>query len=288
MGSQTEKAMKSLFRQLLLLILVGESLGDECRDPELAVECIHYCGDLHDDCLNSCTDETVRCELECSNQLTECLFFCPCQYGCPIDCTDCPSPFCQNIECRDPETNQDYLVCKNNVELLYNECVFNCPPGDFDCFGVCSRDYQAQLERCPCESGCPQGCPCPEYQCPSDESTTTTTQMMTTTTTIKMAMLFLSTKKSSDTPRLIDTVGELSTSFDLNSQNVYGSCGVIFRNRQFIFGGNLNKRQILQINDCDLVEIGSISFDHSRGACSSNNEVIVLCFSDGSSSDNKR
>merc|ERR1711892_1197186 len=76
MGSQTEKAMKSLFRQLLLLILIGKSLGDECGDPELAVECIHYCGDLHDDCLNSCIDETDQCELECSNQLNECLTFC--------------------------------------------------------------------------------------------------------------------------------------------------------------------------------------------------------------------
>ena len=112
-------------------------------DPELALECLDYCGDIFDDCPNGCDDKTAQCEIECSNQLTECLFFwtwcsflsCfklqnfyfyfklsrtfnleqpnrPCQYGCPVDCTDCQSPFCQDLKCRDPETNDDYLVCK--------------------------------------------------------------------------------------------------------------------------------------------------------------------------------
>ena len=83
---------------------------------------------------------------------------------------------------------------KKHFNLVYNRCIINCPPGDVECFSVCSREYQSQLEMCPCESGCPQGCPCPEYQCPSGNSTTTTTQIMTTAATNNMAMLFLSTR----------------------------------------------------------------------------------------------
>ena len=189
---------------------------------------------------------------------------------------------------------------KNNVELLYNECVFNCPPGDFDCFGVCSREYQAYLETCPCQSGCPQGCPCPEYQCPSESTTTQT--VTTTVATINMAMLFLSTyipgnwfnfefwykgfslknhnknQTESNPPRLIETAGELSTSFKTSGQEVYDSCGVTFQNKQYIFGGNTNKRQVLQIEDCGLIRIGTTEFDHVRGACGSTNTMIVLCF----------
>merc|ERR1711935_1059920 len=287
MGSQTEKAMKSLFRQLLLLILVGESLGDECSNPELAVECIHHCGDFYDDCLNSCTDETVQCELECSNQLTDCLFFCPCQNGCPVDCTDCQSPFCKDLQCRDPETNDDYLTCKKHFELLYNTCIISCPPGDFECFSVCSRDYQSKLETCPCESGCPQGCPCPEYQCPSGEPTTT--QMTTTTTaaTNNMAMLFLSTSEFSNNPRLIETSGEVLTSFRFGGKEVFASCGVTFQNKYFIFGGLDNKRQILQINDCSLTSVGLTPFEHFFGACGSTDTMVILCFNDDKS-DNKR
>ena len=177
---------------------------------------------------------------------------------------------------------------------------------------MCSRDYQRQLETCPCELGCPQGCPCPDYQCPSGESTTTTTQMMTTTATNNMAMLFLSTYKSrngfdfelsfdlsyqsnqknstkSNTPQLIDTAGVLSTNFDFNGQEVFYSCGVTFQNKHFIFGGsNKHKRQIIQINDCDLIEIGSISFDHYSGACGSTDEMVILCFNSNGSNDYKR
>merc|ERR1711935_604254 len=110
---------------------------------------------------------------------------------------------------------------------------------------------------------------------------------MTRTTTIKMAMLFLSTAES-NTPVLIDTAGELSTNFDYNGQEVYHSCGVTFRNKQLIFGGQTNRRQILEINDCGLKTIGSIPFDHDRGACSSTDDAIVLCFNSNDSNDYNR
>ena len=85
----------------------------------------------------------------------------------------------------------------------------------------------------------------------------------------------------SNTPRLIDTVGELSTTFDMKGQDVYKSCGVTFKNKQYIFGGENSeskRRQVLQVKHCGLVKLGSIPFDHRFGACGSNDDAIVLCF----------
>ena len=84
----------------------------------------------------------------------------------------------------------------------------------------------------------------------------------------------------SNTPRLIDTGGELSTTFDLNGHEVYHSCGVTFKNKHYIFGGYEKiMRQILEIDDCKLKSLGLIPFDHLTGACGSTNEMIFLCFS---------
>ena len=92
----------------------------------------------------------------------------------------------------------------------------------------------------------------------------------------------------SNTPKLIGTSDELSTSIDLKGHEVHRSCGVTFQNAQYIFGGLNNKRQILLIDGCGLISVGSTPFDHSLGACSSTDEVIVLCFNYSSTNDAKR
>ena len=122
-----------------------------------------------------------------------------------------------------------------------------------------------------------------------------TTKVSTTCTTTKaepteLAMLFLCQKMFS----LIDTTGELSTTFDLNGHKIAGSCGVTFRNEYFIFGGSpkaevQNSRRILQLQDCGLIQINSdLSFDHRSGPCGSTNEVIILCFNNDDPDDFKR
>ena len=82
---------------------------------------------------------------------------------------------------------------------------------------------------------------------------------------------------------MIGTDGELSTRFDFNYQEVKESCGVTHNNIFFIYGGNQNKRQVLQVIDCGLSLIGTLPFDHSWGACDSSNGLIVLCFDSGDS-----
>merc|ERR1711935_38718 len=112
-----------------------------------------------------------------------------------------------------------------------------------------------------------------------------TTTIMTTTAPISLAMLFLCTTDPSNTPRLIDSMGELPTTIDMNDQDVIASCGVTFQNRQFIFGGNKDMRQILQIEKCRLNSIGTTPFKSTFAACSCTSGVIILCFGTGNDDD---
>ena len=82
----------------------------------------------------------------------------------------------------------------------------------------------------------------------------------------------------SHTPRLISTTGELSTTFDFNGHNVTDSCGVTYQNKQFLYGSAGSPRQILELKDCGLINVGFLEVDHKRGACGSTNGVIILCF----------
>ena len=82
----------------------------------------------------------------------------------------------------------------------------------------------------------------------------------------------------SKTPRLIDTKGELLTTFEFNGQEVDRSCGVTYQNKHLIFGGKVNKRQILQVDECGLTKLGNLPFDHMLGACGSTEDVMILCF----------
>ena len=83
------------------------------------------------------------------------------------------------------------------------------------------------------------------------------------------------------TNHLIDTENELSTNFDMNGQEVYGSCGVTFKNNYYIFGGQYTSMRILQVSACYLINIGSLGFYSSLGASGSNEDVMVLCFGSG-------
>ena len=84
-----------------------------------------------------------------------------------------------------------------------------------------------------------------------------------------LAMLFLSQEMYS----LIEPEGVLSTTLDFNGHDLLDSCGLIFRNQYFIYGGVpqyevQTNRRILQLQDCGLIKIHSdLSFDHRAGTC---------------------
>ena len=141
----------------------------------LNTECIEYCNAKLEDCQLECHGE-VDCNFECKNTALSCVNSCPCFEECPIGCDGCYTPFCM---CYDYENNPDYIDCTKYNENLYTQCIVGCPAGDFECLSMCFRDLEENLEFCPCRSRCPDGCPCPEYDCPP-----TTTVELTSTTTV--------------------------------------------------------------------------------------------------------
>ena len=38
-----------------------------------------------------------------------------------------------------------------------------------NCVAECARVYNESILDCPCNQFCPEGCPCPNYNCPSDK-----------------------------------------------------------------------------------------------------------------------
>ena len=60
------------------------------------------------------------------------------------------------------------LKSKKYTEQVYHKCIVSCSY-DSNCVAECSRKYSEEILFCPCQIGCPNGCPCTEYTC----STTT-------------------------------------------------------------------------------------------------------------------
>ena len=142
------------------------------------------------------------------------------------------------------------------------KCPVQCPAGDNTCFEDCSRDYNENLKKCPCQEHCPGGCPCPDYQCPS-------------------WILVLSTYSSSNVPLIMDGNGqhkEIGFSYGADTE-VYHSCSITWHGTMYIFGGSSEKRQISVVDQCKLTKIGELPFDMNLGACSQrDNGQMFICF----------
>ena len=84
-------------------------------------------------------------------------------------------------QCDDIGANDDYKSCEGLVNEAYLQCVTLCN-SDSSCVASCNREYEQNLNKCPCkvsvlseclviasnppvQSGCPNGCPCTEYEC---------------------------------------------------------------------------------------------------------------------------
>ena len=169
--------------------------------------------------------------------------------------------------------------------VLYNVCIRNCPTGDLICVGQCSRSYQDNILQCPCQSGCPNGCPCDEYVCPT-VTTSTTNTMTTTAASPKTDVLVLSTYNKVNVPIITNASGRDDRNFYFmmgNNTEVRYACSLTWRNQHFVFGGNSQKTQISMINICKLERIGQLDFNLNYGGCTNVAENrIYLCFNDAS------
>ena len=129
----------------------------------------------------------LECLITCDSAHGDCFNSCPCHIFCPEGCRQCPdSPYCV---CSAEETIEDKAKCINEFEQVYRQCGINCNH-DTTCISQCGREYNQNILTCPCTEGCPQGCPCPEYEC----SITSTEQPTTTTTKVRSKFLLIQNK----------------------------------------------------------------------------------------------
>ncbi|CAG5114057.1 Oidioi.mRNA.OKI2018_I69.chr2.g8137.t1.cds [Oikopleura dioica] len=140
--------------------------NNTCPDADLGALCDTDCRGAYIACRQNCNDLT--CDNECAIEYVECLSDCPCGVNCPNGCEDCEHPTCQPSPCEIPEENKDFLRCKNSNEKMLNGCLSNCY--SYDCSEICTQEFLENTKNCPCNPGCPQGCPfCPDYNCEIDD-----------------------------------------------------------------------------------------------------------------------
>ena len=214
-------------------------------------QCVKFCDDRQETCLESCSGNT-SCVFDCNYESAACTNSCPCFEGCPNGCDGCLTPFCR---CYDYENNPNYQTCFEFYERLFHICVYNCPTVDLLCLATCNRDLEGNLETCPCRNQCPNGCPCPNYECPvttTIQTTNSTTAPTTSTTTItstapktttslakpKNSVLVLSTYQGYKAPVITNANGREHYDFFFRfgeSTSVYYSCSMTFKNQFFVF-----------------------------------------------------
>ena len=96
---------------------------------------------------------------------------------------------------------------------------------------------------CPGQSGCPDGCPCPVYVCPSTSPD----------------ILILSRWSSSNVPVVTNSNGKNDRDIDFifgEDTQVYAPCSLTWRGEHYVFGGRYESRQISKIIGCELRNIG--------------------------------
>ena len=161
---------------------------------------------------------------------------------------------------------------------------------------ACSREHHENILTCPCQSGCPNGCPCDVYVCPTIKPSTTTATVTSTDTTTTAFLnvtdiLVLSTFSSVSIPVLTDSSGKVKQDVDFFlgiTDEVFNSCTLTWKGQHFIIGGERRRTQISKIVDCGLKKVGDLQFSHASVACTNvADNFIYLCFN-GSVGDWKR
>ena len=128
------------------------------------------------------------------------------------------------------------------------------------------------------QSGCPTGCPCPNYSCGGE--TTTVAQTEPPIQSLP-TVLVLNQGRS----LLTDRYGR--EDFDINFEygedtEVYMTCMLFYNNEAWFFGGNHLSTQISKISGCKLERVGSLAFYFTDGVCTMFRNELFLCFDQSS------
>ena len=145
----------------------SQRLNETCTDIDLGEVCSTSCEDILLTCLDNCDWGDVSCERVCVRDGFDCIDGCPCHADCILGCQDCTADICN--ACAVPEENDDHVKCFAELEQELFKCIQNCG-GNSSCVTLCSVQYSQDILNCPCEEGCPDGCPCPNFNCGDSES----------------------------------------------------------------------------------------------------------------------
>ena len=173
----------------------------------------------------------------------------------------------------------DFTNCQNAADEKYALCVTNCNQ-DPSCASTCNREYAQDKVKCPCEDGCAGGCPCPQYNCISVETTT----IPTTTTKPKpkdSVLALFSSEPSLVSSVITNRFGAEDYSFSFSkgpNTEVHASCSLQVKGQMMVFGGTVERRQIAAIDDCQLKRVGDLPFDFYLGGCGYFRNKFYFCF----------
>ena len=159
-------------------------------------------------------------------------------------CFTCLNQICFPEACDSDEININYKKCLDDLQAVYGQCTLDCypPVGAPDdiatCVVGCSDAFIDDHNNCPCQAGCPEGCPCDDYDCQIDDSTDD----------YSVLVLQHGGGNNKLDPFVIDFNGsvnkEVTFRFEDNT-DVYAACSVLYRERWYVFGGNYQPRQVI-------------------------------------------
>ena len=272
------KACTQLNVREYTLILRSEVELLTFSDLEIGHKCAENCYQVLDKCQQVCGETDFSCLVQCDTDLVNCITPCPCQSGCPLGCDQClETSFCQCHR----DQSVDKINCEDEANQNYFDCVIGCG-GDAECIGMCARDNDQNLSNCPCNELCPNGCPCPNWQCPITTTVATTTTTAAPTTNI--TALILNTAKPYNSAVITNIYGREDRSFGFVFEpetQVSYSCSLTFNGRAYIYGSReSDQKQISVLEKCSLKRIGTLPFSFVYGACTSTHDSIYLCFQD--------
>ena len=201
------------------------------------------------------------------------------------------SDYCDHSSCE--ETNEvAYEHCITEAEEVFIECTNNCDSFDLVCHTDCSDAYHDQLTLCPCKEGCPNGCPCENYECYEEEEEVNHDE--------DMHMLIFNPHNSGQKPsynvikfsmfNTTDGFQEEMHQVGITQPNLFRTeashmCSFVNNGRMFLAGGieqYKKKRKFGELIGNEVKQLADLPMDFSRGICAGDigkDKIAMICAS---------